>query len=141
MTVDGAQLTFPGARLQITRRDEKNVAVLFSNDPPEAIRPNYTGNSYYLEMPIEVEPAELVSDEWVYKAPNSEQTDTPNGIFLDGMRVHLQPMDVRVSFEGDLSGMTVMMQGFFLAFRNDERDTAGEMITVSAKLPVVPEVK
>ncbi len=141
IVIDRQPHEFPAARLQLIRRDDQTFATLFSDDPREALRPDFSGNSFYLEMTLDAMPPDLSADGWAHKSLTSERQDTVNGIFLNGTRVHLQPFDVRVEFEGDLSGMTVHLDGYFFAFRGDSATDVGRMVLVHAQLPVVPEIR
>ncbi len=133
--IDQHPYEFPPARLMLKNEDEKVVALLFSDDPPNAIDDNYTGNSFYLEMPLETaEEGKLTGASWVYKAPNSERVDTVSGVFLEGRRKHLQPFDVRVEFESAASPVKVLIGGTFLLFESDNDQVPGTLVPVRASL-------
>src|SRR5438552_3235994 len=90
--IDQKPYTFPPAILQIRNRDGQLSAVLMSDDPRDAIDDNYHGNSFYLEMPLEItELKDLPTYVYRFVSPSSDRTDSPNGIFLDGNRLQLQP--------------------------------------------------
>src|SRR2546430_13235265 len=99
--VDQKPYTFPPAILQIRNRDGQLSAVLMSDDPKDAIDDNYHGNSFYLEMPLEIaELKDLPTYVYRFVSPSSDRTDSPNGIFLDGNRLQLQPQQIQVKFDG-----------------------------------------
>jgi hypothetical protein len=137
--IDQQSYEFPPARLVLRNKDDHVVALLFSVDPPNAINDNYTGNSYFLEMPdLEIaEGSTLAGASWSYKAPNSEREESVSGIFLQGRRIQLQPFDVRVEFDGAVSPVTVRLAGTFLKFEGDEAaadKTPGTLVTVRTEL-------
>src|SRR2546429_3985063 len=89
--IDQKPYTFPPAILQVRNRDGQLSAVLMSDDPKDAIDDNYRGNSFYLEMPLEItELKDLPTYVYRFVSPSSDRTDSPNGIFLDGNRLQLQ---------------------------------------------------
>src|SRR3954464_5358149 len=54
LLVEQKPLTFPPAILQISNHDGQLMATLMSDDPKAAIDDNYHGNSFYLEMPLQM---------------------------------------------------------------------------------------
>ena len=138
--VDQKPIIFPPAILQIRNRDGQFTAILMSDDPKSAIDENYHGNSFYLEMPLEVtDVKDLPSYVYRYVAPNSDRTDSPNGIFLDGSRLQLQPSQMQVKFEGDDSSMSVLLSGQFLQFETRDDTIAPTRVQVMSKLE--PQLK
>ena len=137
MTVDGRRVAFPPAKLLLKTKSGQVHATLYSDDPPAAIRDDYAGNSYYLEMPLEIEsPEQLAETKWVFKAPTSERSDTVSGIYLDGRKKHLQPFDVVAEFD-QISGqpVKVYLTGQFLLFgAEDDPTVPGQIVVVSAEL-------
>jgi hypothetical protein len=116
INIDGHSSVFPVARLRIERDGDHLVASVFSDDPREALRDNYTGNSFYLKMDLDIsDPALLDQTQWHYQAPSSgEREDSPYGIFLAGRKTQLQPYDVRARFRREGSGaITVLVAGQF----------------------------
>jgi hypothetical protein len=137
MTIDGRRVVFPPARLVLKTRSGQVHATLHSDDPPAAIRDDYTGNSYYLEMPLDVDsPEQLAETKWTFKAPSSERSDTVSGVYLDGRKQHLQPFDVAAEFEQQPSGpVKVYLTGQFLLFGAEDDPTApGQIVLVDAEL-------
>lgn len=136
MVIDERIYSFPPARLRVRqkRAGDPVVAVLFSDDPKNAIDDNYTGNSYYMEMMLDVAgPDELGQAIWTYKSPSSARMNSTNGIFLNGIRTQLQPLEVRVEFEPRGNEMGVILQGHFLLFDAGDPNI-GRMVRVSADL-------
>ena len=143
LTIDARVVEFPAARLRLRKTDEGVRALLFSNDPKEAISSKYRGNSFYFDMPLKIaDPSDLDDAEYSYKAPTSEtEEDSPNGIFLDGMRVHLQPQDVALKFEGDPARPVARLAGRFLVVNTTGDAAPGQFVGVSGTLFMAAEVK
>jgi hypothetical protein len=144
LTVDGQIMQFPSARLRLTRTDEGVRALLFSNDPKEATSANYQGNSFYFDVPLKIaDPAEIADAEYAYKAQTSEtEEDSPNGIFLHGMRTHLQPQDIAITFDGESPDVMARVAGRFLVVHTTgDANTPGQFASVTGTLFVKPEVK
>jgi hypothetical protein len=146
ITIEGAINEFPPARLRLDEVDGKVHAILYTDDPEEALRNDYEGNSFYFDLPLEIETAaDITAATYDFKATSSDQEDTPEGIFLFGRRWHLQPDDIRIDFrtysatQAVASGVpdvvTVRIGGTFRMF-----DTASER-TTSAVVPVAGELE
>jgi hypothetical protein len=120
--------------------DDKLVATLYSDDPHEALRRNYTGNSFYLKMDLEiVDAAELGKADWSYRSASSgEREDSPYGIFLSGRQTQVQPFDVRARFRSEADGtVTVVVGGQFQVVTATSDAGPARMATVMAELSAV----
>ena len=129
---------FPEARLMVRKEGDKLSAFLVSNDPPEVLNPNYRGNRYYFEMALDGvgDIKNIAQADFVYKAGSAEMQDTPNGIFLDGDRQHLQPYDIRVVFDQEGDHLIADVRGSFL-----DSAATGLPIPVMARIAVKAEMK
>jgi hypothetical protein len=139
--VDRVPYTFPPAKLVWHKEKgaEKIRTLLCSNDPPEVVSPNYQGNRYSFEMMADAADsvADLSKAEYSYRAPSQEPQDTPNGIFLDGDRTHLQPYEILVTFERREDKQIVAeIQGTFIRVSKGNR--LGDMVRVTAILVANP---
>jgi hypothetical protein len=136
MLVDQQRVEFPPAKVALRARGGQVLALLYSDDPPNAIDDDYTGNSFYLEMILDIQDvSQLGTARWMYKAPNSERAETTNGIYLDGRKRQLQPSDILVEFEGTQSPVKVWLRGQFLLFDSTHDPTMpGQIVPVSAEL-------
>jgi len=135
--VDRQRLQFPAAKLILRDRGDSLHALLYSDDPPEALTEAYRGNSFYIEMVLEASPEmqNVTTSRWVYKAPTSDRSDTVSGIYLDGQRQHLQPFDVVVEMEHQGSPARVWVSGDFLLYDAAAApNMPGQMIPVMAEL-------
>ena len=141
MKINNRLVVFPAARLKLETDGTHLTALLFSDDPPAAIKDDYDGNSYYLQMKLDVEdPKELGSATWTFKAPSSEREDSPYGIYLNGKKIQLQPMEVGARFAGeDPQRMTVSMAGQFQMLVAGDNGVP-QMVLVAAELPVKVEM-
>jgi hypothetical protein len=124
---------FPLARLHIDRDAKK--AVLYSDDPKNAIDSKYTGNGYYLEIPLTDDSLQMLNGyQWHYKAASSEHQDSTDGIFLKGQRYHLQPSDVTVTFTGASPMVIVNVQGSFYQFDMNQSTLEGKLMKVQGSV-------
>lgn len=127
---------FPGARLRLDMSDDHVTAILYSSDPPTAINNDYTGNSYYLKMSLEdvKEVSAINGAEWRFKSITSDRSDSNDGIFLDGFRHQLQPIDLIVRFEGAGSSIRLRMAGEFMDYDNAAPHQPGMLAAVSGDI-------
>ena len=141
MTINNVLVEFPDAKLLVRKEGDKLSACLVSNDPPEVLSPNYQGNRYYFEMTLDAvdDIKNLADAEFRYKAPTAESQDTPNGIFLDGDRQHLEPYDIQVTFDKDGDRVIADIRGQFLYF--PKTAAVGQWVAVSARLAARVETK
>lgn len=144
-------LEFPPARLWLKPSVKVDTeaglgrvrALLFSDDPAEAVEDGEDQRSFYLEMELElpadeggelaqrlaaggtVSPQDLTYAEWVFRSDATERSDAPSGIFLpplpgeSGQR-KLQPTEVLVTFNPIGDGFVeVYLVGDFAEFTED----------------------
>ncbi len=115
---------FPRARLRLSKDKDgdKYAAVLYSDDPKSAINPDYSGNSFYLEMTLDIDdPQKLSGADWQFVSDTSEQREPGDGLFLDGNRVHLQPAETGATFSNATSKtVQVRLYGQFRKFDTDQ---------------------
>lgn len=127
---------FPAARLRIESADDHITAILYSADPATAIDNDYTGNSFYLRMAMDGPDATGAPDEmdWHFKAIGSDRNDSSDGIFLQGLKHQLQPMDVVVRIEGHGAHRQVRIAGEFMDFDTSNPRQPGEPVMVNGNL-------
>jgi len=104
LMIDGRPLAFPPAKLRVSKSEGQISARLYTIDPKAALADDYTGNGYDLVMKLDdiAEPAEVYNSFWQYKSPSHEFSESPHGIFLEGIKYQLQPADVSARFLGDM---------------------------------------
>jgi hypothetical protein len=142
MMINGVWVEFNDARLVLKREEDNRVhAFLSSNDGAEVLKPDYQGNRYYFEMALDTldDPKNLTLAEYRYKAASAEPVDSPNGIFIDGDRQHLQPYDIEVTFDRDGDKIVAQIRGQFIFFPKDSK--VGQWVPVMATLSAKPITK
>ena len=111
---------FPPARLRVTGHgDEAGVALLFSDDPKEAIGHDWQGDRYYFSMTLQQPVADshqLDGMSWEFTASSSEREENANGIFLHGDQFHLEPISMQVHFSGQAPQLLVWISGEFVEY-------------------------
>jgi len=141
----GRPLQFPPARLRLVAKgDEPVTALLFSDDPKEAINKDWAGDRFYLQFPLQhVTDAQKVDGaEWWYQASASEHEESANGIFMKGDRFHFEPFNVRVRLEGkpiNGGGISVQIAGQFFMYDTANPNTPPRLINVRGIL--LPKVE
>lgn len=137
MRINGRRIEFPPARLKLEKDDQTVTALLFSDDPPQAIKDNYTGNSFYLQMPLPIAHAsDLDLATWRHQSRSQDREDTPFGIYLSGRKMQLQPYNVTATFTpGDHDLTVVHLTGRFLLWNNADVTGLPQTVFVSAELP------
>jgi hypothetical protein len=143
MNINGHVTVFPPARLRLDSDGQHVIALLYSDDPREALKSNYTGNSFYLRMVLDItDPEKLADATWSYTAPSSgdREADSPYGVFLGGRKIALQPFKVSARFkvEGDVTSALVM--GNFQVLDDTPGRGPAQVLPVSAELPVKIDV-
>lgn len=157
ISIDGVPYAFPPAKLWLKRTGNRVRARLLSDDPPEALDSDWSGDSFYFEMDMDLPATEQVAShnagvpqlagqvtaedleaaEWIFRNETSDRTPTKSGIFLAGA-THLQPISVTVLFDHvDENTVMVTLEGIFADFdlaRPGEM-TARRQVRVQAVLP------
>lgn len=143
MSIDGDRLAFPGAKLRVAVDDGKVIALLHSDDPRDAINEDYHGNSFYFQMELDAaDPAQFAASSWRFVAASASQDDSPYGIFLDGHRQQLQPLDVKVTFDAiSPAETTVWIVGKFLRVDVQDMNEPPRVISLAARLDAQTIVK
>jgi hypothetical protein len=135
LDIDGKPVAFPPAKLVITKKAGGLEAILCSDDPPNAIEPSYNGNSFMIEMKLDVDdPAELPTAVWEYKTEKQSPRDSTTGIFLSGARRQMQPSDVRITFEKQGDRVVATVGGKFLLFEAHDIAAPVQVVDVKGKL-------
>jgi hypothetical protein len=142
LTINGKITEFPAARLRLHKTAEGVRCLLFSNDPRNATSSQYKGNSFYFELPLQItDPSDLGNAAYTYKSDDSEPAETPTGIFLHGIRYHLQPQDVAIRFDADGKKVMAQVMGRFLVVRNDGENVPGQAASVQGTLYTTAEIE
>ncbi len=141
--VGGEALAFPPARLIVQQRRPLLEMKFSSDDPPEALLPDYNGNSFIFDINDDLPGRELLSQggwNWEQHADSHEDDERPFGIYLDGNRTRLQPADVVIEFTptSEPGKIAITLRGQFLAFKQDNpavgAPAVGQPVTVAGSL-------
>lgn len=143
LTIDGRPYTFPDARLRVGMAGSHVVARLYTNDPKAALDDDYKGNHYDVQMRLDdiQAPQQVYASVWQFKSQSQEFNNTPYGIFLDGMRFQLQPMDVTARFLGTMLQVQVSLDGQFLLFDDADKSATPKVVYVKGSLLAPVEYK
>lgn len=143
ISIDGQMYTFPGAKIRVVQSGSHVVARLYSDDPKAALDDDYKGNHYDLQMRLDDinDPHLLYTSAWQFKAISSEYSDSPYGIFLNGMRYQLQPQDVSARFLGTMTQVHIDLEGRFLVFDDSDKTAAPRAVYVKGSLLAPVEYK
>jgi hypothetical protein len=135
MMIDQRRYEFPQAMLRIHQSDGHAIALLYSDDPKDALSDNYRGNGFYFQLPLDVPGPNFDNAIWINQAQSSDRVETPYGIFLDGHRRQLQPLDVRIRLRRmDAGSMRVEITGTFLSVDPQDDAAATQVVPVAAWL-------
>ena len=138
LMIDGTATQFPPTKMRVREKGGRVIAELFSDLPASALH-KYDGNELYFEMQLQnAEGGRLDNASWTFKSTSSGKVDSPNGIFLNGQQVHLQPDDVRVTFarHDDDKQLYARIQGRFRMYASDTPDAAAPFAGVGGELAV-----
>jgi hypothetical protein len=111
----GPSFQFPRAKLAFTGKGgHRLTAVLFSDDPKEAIKSSYEGDRYIFRMPLQITDRTQL-DGTVYRMaiPFDDGDDTSDGIWRKKDAEHLEPIDLAVRFDIEGSKVKVGVGGLF----------------------------
>lgn len=114
LSIDGRDVAFPAAKLALISHGTGGFTLrLCTDDPPNAIDPGYTGNSYVLDMQLAMDRlTDLPVASWDHKPTDGD--DSASGIYLHGCREQYRPRDVHVTFAKNGDELLVYVTGAFL---------------------------
>jgi hypothetical protein len=143
LTIDGKVYKFAPAKLLVNKTGNHVIARLYTDDPKSALEDDYKGNNYDLQMRLDDihDPQQVYMSVWQYKAPSREYVNAPYGIFLDGLRYQLQPLDVTARFLGTMTMVQVSLDGPFLMFDDSDKSGAPKVVHVQGSLLAPVEYK
>ncbi len=144
--IDNQGFAFPPAKLVLEKADGKMRAMLFSIDPPTAVKERDAGNSFYFNLELDAAsledlPGQRIEYRNSSSAENDRDDDATTGIFIAGGKQVLQPLQAAIDFRATESGTTVVLVGGTFRMRDDRtQDATPVEVTVRARLtPVVKE--
>lgn len=119
LVVGSQQVWFPPALISFTTSHGQLSARLFTDDPPEAIEADYVGNSFDLDMPLNVSTVQdLRKATWMLQSTQSMEypDDSPHGVFIHGQQQRLHPQYAAAQFFPQRNGQViVVLRGWFLS--------------------------
>ena len=138
LMIDGLGAQFPSTKLVLHEGTGGKLRAELFSDLPKSALAHYEGNELYLEMDLQPGqgPQEVDGASWRYKAAGSDKDDSANGIFLNGQRRHLQPMDVLVKFERQGEQLMARVMGQFRAYEPGTPDALAPFVGVRGAVPV-----
>jgi hypothetical protein len=135
MMINQQPVEFPQALLRFKKSGDQVTALLYSDDPKDALENIYSGNGFYFQLALDVPAVQFNRATWSHSSESSERVDTPFGIFLDGHRRQLQPLDVRIRILHAISGgFKVQMAGTFLSVDPQDSLAPTQVVNVTAWL-------
>ena len=144
----GTPHQFPAARLRVSGKGDDGVtALLFSDDPKEAMDKDWTGDRYYFAMNLQpMAEARRLEDrlngaQWGFTASASEREENRNGLFLHGDQMHLEPVQVWVQLEGQAPNVQVKIAGEFLQYDTSDPNAKPKRCQVMGILAPRVEIK
>lgn len=143
LTIDGKTYSFPPAQVRVRKANGRIVVRLYSNDPKAALADDYKGNGYDLVMRLDdvKDPLQVYMAQWDYKALSRDYPDSPYGIFLEGTKFQLVPMNATVKFWGTPALVTVNLEGEFLQFDTADQASAPKSVLVKGSVLAPVEYK
>ena len=136
--IENIPVRFPGARLHLTAKEGEPVrAMLFSDDPKEAISRDWAGDRYYFDVKLNTDSLEQVDGaRWVKtsSAAAEDRDESGNGVFLKGDRVQLDPANVIVIVDGKLPQVQVTVSGEFLQYDANSPASPPQRVVVQGVL-------
>ena len=141
--INGQIYKFPVAKLRVARSADHVVARLYTDDPKAALDDDYKGNRYDIQMSLDNvhEPQQVCMASWQHRAMSHEYVNTPYGIFLEGMRYQLQPLNASARFLGTMLMVQVDLEGQFLLFDNTDKSAVPKTVFVKGTLLAPIEYK
>jgi|GEM_PF-5294104 len=137
INIDQTPVEFPPAVLRIRRNDDHLHATLASDDPKAALARDFTGNSFYIELPGEFsEASDLVGKPFVFLNDAKDRRDTMDGFFLEGSRYQLQAQNAKIEISGELPHVHATLSGTFLMFSLKDDTLPGKLVAVEGRLQV-----
>src|SRR4051812_30832082 len=92
--INDQRFAFPVAKLVTKTIDGGLRVTLFSDDPPEAVRDGYQGNSFYFRFVLDGDPADdIAGQQFAYRTSFAEKDETTSGLFIAGGRQTLRPIN------------------------------------------------
>ncbi len=126
------QIVFPPARILVSRQEDQIHLTIQSNDPPEAMKDGYTGNSFRFDYLLAAG-EELIGSSSTLRENQTDEGDDKNGLFLQGGRQIAQPQLVTIKIEGTEESPQIEISGNF-QLTAQSTEAAPQIVVVRARL-------
>lgn len=131
--IAGQPFNFPPCKV-VTRQTDSGLRVtLYSDDPPDALRDGYLGNSFYFRFVLE-DATELVGQQYEIRRSADDTEETSNGLFIAGGRQTLRPRNVRIAFDRVDDQTVVTVGGQFALHEEQGGDVPTQVVQAQAEL-------
>jgi len=130
LMIDGLHTEFPHPVLRVQQRDGETFVQIYSQDLNGSVQPS----TFMFDLQLDVDGADLDGAQWHFPSTNRERLDSPNGIFLAGGELVLQPFTGTILFTQHGQDVTADIDGDFLAFPSQDSTPANGSLRVTGRL-------
>lgn len=131
--IGGQPFNFPPCKV-VTRVTDGGLRVtLYSDDPPDALRDGYVGNSFYFRFMLE-DAADLIGQQYQIRRSANDTEETSDGLFIAGGRQTLRPRDVTIAFDRVDDQTVVVLGGGFFLYEGQAGDGTAQVVQAHAEL-------
>ena len=103
--------------MTVTQQGGALNVILSSIEAPDGAASASRANSFLFEMQLDAGTIDdLPSIPWEFRAKDDQPQDSTDGIFLEGGKRQMQPLDVKVTFQKQGARMEAQLTGKFLSF-------------------------
>lgn len=135
ITISDRPVLFPPAKLVLQQNASGVTATLFSDDPPEAVKDDYRGNSFRFEISFDNATLDDVTgQQFVWKNSADDKPDSLTGIFLNGQQQSIQPLAATMTLMKVGQQWTANIGGEFQYVDNQKADAQPLTIHVYADI-------
>jgi len=145
ITISDQPVIFPPAKLVLQQTATGVTATLFSDDPPEAIKDDYRGNSFRFVATYDGGSFDDISGQpFLWKTSAEDKRDTQTGIFLNGQQQMVSPTSATLTLTKVGQQWTASLAGEFQFVDNTKEnatpltvhayaDMTADLVTTSDK--------
>ena len=131
-------IEFPPAKMIVKTVGDQLRVKLFSDDPRDAIRDDYTGNSFAFELLFDATIDDLPGQEFVFRNSTAERPEDTTGVFLFGGKQTLHPLETAIRIDQDGDRWVAYIGGKFSVWDSDAPDRSTTVVGLRSQLN--PEV-
>jgi len=139
ITISDQPVIFPAAKLVLQQTATGVSATLFSDDPPQALKDDYRGNSFRFVATYDGQSFDDISGQpFIWKTSAEDKRDTQTGIFLNGQQQMVSPTAATLTLTKVGQQWTANLAGEFQFVDNTKEDAAP--LTVHAYAEMTAEL-